>query len=79
MNKKQFIRKWKPRAWFKENQKLYDKFESDLDELLQEEANKGWVASWKESNERCIAELEYRDREYKTFNDYWKSPKKQTP
>ena len=28
---------WKPRAWHKENQKLYDKFESDLDELTKTE------------------------------------------
>ncbi len=36
MTREEFIKKWKQRAWNPENQKLYDKMESDLDELLKE-------------------------------------------
>jgi len=41
MNKVEFLKRWQPilrprKAWIKENQKLYDEFKSDINELLEQ-------------------------------------------
>ena len=36
MTKAEFLKEWKPKAYFKENERVYDKFESDLDEMLRD-------------------------------------------
>ena len=70
----EFIEKYLPmdmRFGTDDKAKFSAKMKSDLIELMKEVFDKGWTSAWHEENERTIADLSYRDREFKTHEDYW--------